>query len=183
MNGDLLNDLEKNNIVTLNKTNRFILLEFPSNFVPHYTEELFFKLRLKGITPIIAHPERNQELIENPNRLYTLVINGALTQVTASSLIGNFGKKINHFCLQLIEHNLTHIIASDAHNITTRAFHLQEAYNIIEKKIGIATITDFKENAYSVINGIQIYKKEPELIRKKGFYFFDGLVAKFSTRS
>ena len=51
--------------------------------------------------PIIVHPERNAELIERPDKLYNLVNKGALTQVTAGSLLGKFGKKIknSHYSL------------------------------------------------------------------------------------
>ncbi|WP_459501270.1 tyrosine-protein phosphatase [Bacillus sp. C1] len=169
----LLEDLEKKKIVTLNQTNRFVLIEFASNFVPHYAEKMLYKLQLKGIVPIIVHPERNMEFVKNPQKLYKLVNQGALTQTTASSLVGHFGKKIKKFSLQLIEHNLTHVIASDAHNITTRAFHLQTGYEVIEKEFGISVAFNFKENAYLVIGGKEVYRDEPEMIRhKKLFSFF-----------
>ncbi|WP_307845655.1 CpsB/CapC family capsule biosynthesis tyrosine phosphatase [Bacillus cereus] len=86
--------------------------------------------------PIIVHPERNIELVENPKKLYKLVKQGALAQTIASSLIGNFGKKIKKFSLQLIEYKLTHVIASDAHNITTRAFHFINRLRSYRKRIG-----------------------------------------------
>ena len=53
---------------------------------------LLYELRVKGMIPIIVHPERNAELIERPDKLYKLVSKGALTQVTAGSLLGKFGK-------------------------------------------------------------------------------------------
>nr|WP_307867500.1 CpsB/CapC family capsule biosynthesis tyrosine phosphatase [Bacillus cereus] len=76
------------------------------------------------------------ELVENPKKLYKLVKQGALAQTIASSLIGNFGKKIKKFSLQLIEYKLTHVIASDAHNITTRAFHFINRLRSYRKRIG-----------------------------------------------
>lgn len=130
-----------------------MLIEFASNSVPHYAEKMFYKLQLKGIVPIIVHPERNMEFVENPKKLYKLVNQGALTQTTASSLIGHFGKNIKKFSLQLIEYKLTHVIASDAHNITTRAFHLQKGYDVIEKEFGISVALNFKKNVYLSING------------------------------
>ena len=77
---------------------------------------------------MIVHPERNQEIIERSDLLYQLVKKGALTQVTAASVCGDFGKKIKNFTLQLIENNLTHFIASDAHNVTRRTFKMREAF-------------------------------------------------------
>ena len=53
--------------------------------------------------------------------------NGALSQLTAGSLTGYFGKKIKKFSEQLIEADLTHFIASDAHNVRNRTFKMVEA--------------------------------------------------------
>ncbi|SFJ63768.1 MULTISPECIES: tyrosine-protein phosphatase [unclassified Bacillus (in: firmicutes)] len=168
--GDLLADYEAGKILTLNETNKYILIEFPSNHVPRYAEQMLYELRVKGMIPIIVHPERNAELIEQPDKLYNLVNKGALTQVTAGSLLGNFGKKIKKFSLQLVEHNLTHMIASDAHNTTTRAFYLQAGYDVIENEFGTNTLIDFKENPHLLISGKSIYKEDPQQIRRKKLF-------------
>lgn len=168
--GDLLTDYEAKKIVTLNETSTYILIEFSSNHVPRYAEQMLYELRVKGLIPIIVHPERNAELIEHPDKLYNFVSKGALTQVTAGSLIGNFGKKIKKFSLQLIEHNLTHMIASDAHNITTRGFHLQAGYDVIEEEFGTSILMDFKENPYLLISGKNVYKEDPEQIHRKKLF-------------
>ncbi len=168
--GDLLEDYKSGKIVTLNETNKYIFIEFPSNHVPRYAEQLFYELRVKGMIPIIVHPERNAELIEWPDKLYNFVNKGALTQVTAGSLLGKFGKKIKKFSLQLVEHNLTHMIASDAHNTTSRGFHLAESYELLEKEFGMNVMSDLKENTYLIISGKAIYKEEPEEIRRKKLF-------------
>ncbi|EOQ19492.1 phosphotyrosine-protein phosphatase (capsular polysaccharide biosynthesis) [Bacillus cereus VDM021] len=165
--GELLEDYELGEIVTLNRTDKYILIEFPANHVPRYAEKMLYELRIKGITPIIVHPERNTEIIERPGVLYKFVNQGALTQITAGSIAGKFGKKIKKFSLQLIEHHLAHVISSDAHNTTTRSFHLQAAYEVIEKSFGSSTLYYFKENTYSLISGEIIYREEPEQVRRK----------------
>ncbi|WP_283749870.1 tyrosine-protein phosphatase [Bacillus cereus] len=172
--GDLLEDYEAGKIVTLNETNEYILIEFPSNHVPRYAEQILYELRVKGMTPIIVHPERNVELIERPDKLYNLVSKGALTQVTAGSLLGKFGKKIKKFSLQLVEHNLTHMIASDAHNTTSRGFHLAESYELIGKEFGMNVMSDLKENSHLLISGKMIYKEDPEQIRRKKLFGIFG---------
>ncbi|MBO1579760.1 tyrosine-protein phosphatase [Bacillus sp. XF8] len=165
--GELLEDYELGHTLTLNRTDKYILIEFPANHVPRYAEKMLYELRVKGITPIIVHPERNTEIIEHPDVLYKLVSQGMLTQITAGSITGKFGKKIKKFTLQLIEHHLAHVIASDAHNITTRSFHLQAAYETVEKTFGSSMCYYFKENTYALISGKMIYREEPEKIRRK----------------
>ncbi|MEH7549079.1 tyrosine-protein phosphatase [Neobacillus vireti] len=170
--GDILEDFEKDEIQTLNNS-QYIFIEFPSNHVPRYTEKLLFDLQVKGLTPIIVHPERNSELIERPELLYKLVEKGALTQVTASSVCGYFGKKIKSFSMQIIEANLTHFIASDAHNINSRSFKMMEAYDFIDGQYGTDYVYLFKENAELLVNGKNIIKEIPsQIIKRKKFIFF-----------
>lgn len=165
--GELLEDYESGYIVTLNRTDKYMLIELPANHVPRYAEKMLYELRVKGITPIIVHPERNAEIIERPEVLYKLVNQGALTQITAGSVTGKFGKKIKKFTLQLMEHHLTHVISSDAHNTTTRSFYLQDAYEVVERTFGSSILYYFKENTYSLISGKMIYREEPEKIKRK----------------
>jgi protein-tyrosine phosphatase len=169
INGDILQDYENGNLLTINDFGKYVLIELPSNHVPRYSEKLLFDLQMKEITPIIVHPERNQEIIENPDILYQLVKRGACTQITASSITGHFGKKIKKFAFDVIEANLTHFIASDAHNVTTRPFRMQEAYEMIEKELGVSTVYYFRENAELVIHGHTIYREIPQRIKKKKF--------------
>jgi protein-tyrosine phosphatase len=169
INGDILQDYENGKLLTLNDAGKYVLIELPSNHVPRYTEQILFDFQMKELTPIIVHPERNQEIIENPEILYQLVKKGACTQITASSVTGHFGKKIKKFALDLIEANLTHFIASDAHNVTTRPFRMQEAYEMIEKEFGFSTVFYFRENAELVIEGRTIYREIPQRIKKKKF--------------
>ncbi|MDM5329831.1 CpsB/CapC family capsule biosynthesis tyrosine phosphatase [Neobacillus sp. CF12] len=167
--GEMLQGFEMGEILPVNHT-PYVLVEFPSNHVPRYTEKLFYDLQTKGLIPVIVHPERNQEIIERSDLLYQLVKKGALTQVTASSISGDFGKKIKNFSLQLIEANLTHFIASDAHNITSRSFKMREALAVIGKKYGSDIVYMFEENSSLVIEGKHVFKEEPEHIKRKKLF-------------
>lgn len=166
--GEVLEDYYKEEILTLNHT-KYLFIEFPSSSVPRYAERLLYELQTEGIIPIIVHPERNKELQEKPELLYQLVKNGALTQVTASSVAGYFGKNVKKFSEQLIEHNLTHFIASDAHNTHNRSFKVVEALDMIEENFGVDYIYLFKENAELLIADNNIIKEIPERIQRKKF--------------
>ncbi|MEW4225651.1 tyrosine-protein phosphatase [Rossellomorea marisflavi] len=167
--GEMVEDYRKGDLLTLNQVSHYLFVEFPSSSVPGYAERLFYDLQNEGLTPVIVHPERNAELMETPDKLYTLVKNGAVTQVTAASLTGYFGKNIQKFSNQMIESNLTHFIASDAHNLKNRTFKMAEAMDTIEKQYGIDMIDYFTENAELLIDGKNIYKEIPERIKKKKF--------------
>ncbi|MCA1060869.1 tyrosine protein phosphatase [Rossellomorea aquimaris] len=167
--GEILEDYEKGDILPLNQVSQYLFIEFPSSSVPRYAERLLYDIQVKGLTPVIVHPERNAELIERPDKLYKLVQGGAVTQLTASSLVGYFGKNIQKFSQQMIQTNLTHFIASDAHNIHNRTFKMEEAMDYIEKKYGTDMVYYFIENAELLVDGKAIYKEIPELIKKKKF--------------
>lgn len=169
IDGDLLTNLDRGEAITL-AGSPYVFVEFPSASVPRYSEKLFYDLQQNGYIPIIVHPERNQEIIERPEMLYQFVKNGTLTQVTAASLSGDFGKKIKSFSLQLIESNLTHFVASDAHNTTIRRFRNQEAYKQISLKFGSDYEYMFKENAELLIEGKNVYKEMPERVKKKKLF-------------
>lgn len=168
INGDLLIELENDLILPLNHTT-YVFIELPSGHVPRYTEQMLFDIQLKGLTPIIVHPERNSEIIENPDVLYKLVSKGALTQITASSLTGHFGKNIKKFTLQLVESQLTHFIASDVHSLKNRPFRLGEGYGVLNKEFGLDAEYLFKENAELLVKNLTVYKMDPSRIKKKKF--------------
>ncbi|MED3964057.1 tyrosine-protein phosphatase [Niallia taxi] len=164
--GEILEDYKKGEILTLSNT-KYLFIEFPSASVPRYAERLLYDIQIEGLIPVIVHPERNKELLGNPSILYEMVKNGSLTQVTAASLGGYFGKTIKNFSIQLIEHNLTHFLASDAHNTTSRSFKLNEAYSLVEEKFGLDYYYMFNENSESLLLDDTIIKEIPEPIKRK----------------
>lgn len=168
VNGEMLEDLQKGEILSLNET-QYQFVELPSSHVPRYTLQMLFDLQLKGLTPIIVHPERNQELLERPDLLYKMVEKGALAQLTAGSICGKFGKRVKTFSHELVEANLVHFIASDAHNIYKRSFNMGQAFEVIESKYGIDMVYLFQENAQLVIEGNNVYKEVPQMVKKKKF--------------
>ncbi|UOQ50318.1 tyrosine protein phosphatase [Gracilibacillus caseinilyticus] len=167
INGDMVTDLEEGNLLPLNENSGYLFVELPSNHVPRYTTQLMFDLQLQGIKPIIVHPERNKEIMENPNILYDLVSNGTLTQLTAASIAGKFGKKIKKLSLQLIEANLTHFIASDAHNTRTRGFVMHDAHTVIKDEFGTDVLYWLMENAQYMVNGEHVIGEVPERVKKR----------------
>ncbi len=165
---DFVKDLRSDNLLTLNSNNKYILLELPFKEVPRITEQLVYDIQLAGYIPIIPHPERNMEFQENPMKLYQLVKRGALTQTTSASLLGNFGKEVQKFTFEIIEHHLVHMIATDAHHSKGhRGFQLKDGYKALENFGGLRLAEQFKENVVKVFNGNDIYVDSPVKIHRK----------------
>lgn len=168
--GEIIEDIEQNKILFVDEQKQYLLIEFPATSIPHYTERLFYELQSIGVTPIVVHPERNRAIQEHPNRLKNLVNKGALTQLTASSYIGGFGKKIQKLSTQLIGANMVHFIASDAHNVTNRTFHMREAYRKLEKEFGKERKMEFLQTAKDLINGDTVIAPTPGSFKTKRMF-------------
>ncbi|WP_414838628.1 tyrosine-protein phosphatase [Carnobacterium sp. TMP28] len=167
--GELMQDIAEGRIQFIDEDNQYLMIEFPTATVPAYTDSLFFNLQKTGVTPIIVHPERNHALLKDPDILLNLIQKGALAQVTAGSYVGTFGKKIQQFSKELIAANLVHLIASDAHNVATRSFHMKDAYQKLEKEFGKERVMNFKQVTKDLINGEQISPALPTEIKKAKF--------------
>lgn len=168
--GEFVEDFKDDEIMTLGNVSSYVFLELPSSSVPRYTDQLCFDIQMLGLTPIIVHPERNTELLENPDKLYRLIKNGAASQITAASLTGYFGKKIQKFTFDLVEANLTHFLASDAHNTKSRTFKMSEALDLVEKKYGTDLLYYFIDNAELILDGQDIYREIPEKVKRKKIF-------------
>lgn len=156
LTGELMEAIAKNDILFMDETNRYLLLELPHDGVPAYTEDMIFDLTTRGITPVIAHPERNLGIQEEPDKLYSLIKMGCLSQLTSGSYLGVFGKKVQDLTENIIKANLGFVFASDAHNFKGRRFLMKEAFEKLEDEEGLRKAQLFNYNAKNIINGDDI---------------------------
>ncbi len=150
MTDNLIELLNDDSVLTLGGGSH-ILLESPFTSLPYKVEELISRLRKIGITTILAHPERCQEVQSNPKRLEVMVESGALIQITSSSLIGHFGIKSKNCATWLATRGLIHLIASDAHSPTTRPPLIRKPLSILEEIIGREATRIIEERTHNII--------------------------------
>jgi protein-tyrosine phosphatase len=94
---------------------RYLLVEFPYRGWPSLLGPTLADLRARGIRALLAHPERNDAVQADPSRLAPAVRDGALVQITAASIAGLLGPASLRAAQHLIELNLAHVLATDAH--------------------------------------------------------------------
>lgn len=116
---------------------RYVLLEFPYFDWPLELAARVSALRREGFTAVIAHPERNSDVHEAPERLADVVRQGALVQVTAASVDGRFGRRVAQTVRNLLELGLVHMVASDAHLPDVRAIGMGS----VAKAVGDASLS------------------------------------------
>lgn len=167
INGQLLTALDEDDILFADTGNRYLMLEFPDDDVSHYTNQMIFDLQQRVITPVIVHPERNTKIMAQPELLYQLLEKGCLSQITASSYVGTFGKKVENFSRQLIEAGQGYVFASDAHNLPGRKYEMRQAFEKLSQEFGGELVEQYQNNARDIINGANVPLNETRKIKKK----------------
>ena len=143
---------------------RYVLIEFATNTIPPMIEQPFYRLQLDGWTPVIAHPERNAIFQSKPQLLGSLVRLGAKTQVTAASLIGEFGEEARDASFAWIAAGMVHVVASDSHNTRKRPPRMTAALAAVRETVGETMATAlFLDNPRAIVEGRGLpYDPEPK---------------------
>jgi protein-tyrosine phosphatase len=115
VNHDLISVFDKGRLLTLNNAGAYILLEFPSMFLINGIILMIRQLCKRGVTPVIAHPERNPMILNRPSIVADLIYNGAVMQITASSLAGDFGKPAMQAAWDMVATGQVFSLGSDMH--------------------------------------------------------------------
>ena len=151
----------------------YLLVEFSDLLIPRTTQEIFDRLISAGLTPIITHPERNALLHARLDQLQSWVENGALVQITAGSLLGNFGRTAKAVSADLMNRNLVHFVASDAHDTKYRTPVLRDACQYVAQTWGASLAeTLFTTAPQAVISGQAIELSDPRQPPKKKWFHF-----------
>ena len=114
----------------------YLLVETPYVGWPLDMADRLFELRMSGITPVLAHPERNMEVQMQPELVEPLVASGTLVQLTAGAVDGRLGGRSEKCSRTLIERGWAHLIASDAHESSVRAVGLRAAADAVGGELG-----------------------------------------------
>ncbi len=113
---------------TLAGAGRYLLVDLPSGLVPEAIRETVFRLRLAGMVPVVAHPERHP-MLRSGSLLRDLLESGVLLQVNSGSLTGEHGDEVRRRAEWLLREGLVAVVASDAHSAGHRRPDLRGAYD------------------------------------------------------
>lgn len=156
-------------LMTVGDRGKYLLLELPYQQIPMQVEDTIFQLRLLGITPLMAHPERVAYYLEDIERVAASVRLGALTQVTAGSITGRFGDKARDFARAMLSRNLLHVIASDSHDVRYRPPTLSEGMRAAAGVVGEAAARRMvEETPAAILAGRVVETGEPIAPPRRG---------------
>jgi protein-tyrosine phosphatase len=93
-----------------------VLIEFPLEQIPLGIEGALFRMVVKGVRPVLAHPERYFPLARNSRLLEPLVKVGALALLDITALVGNYGRACQRAAERMLEEGLYYGASTDLHS-------------------------------------------------------------------
>ncbi len=128
--------LDTGDVLPLCEERRYILFELPFSHVPDVTRQLCWELQLKGIFPVLAHPERNLDFERDPDLVHQFRDAGIPIQVTAMSLTGDFGYRSKKVSRRWLAEGVVDLVASDGHSARRRPPVMDKAAKLVRKLAG-----------------------------------------------
>lgn len=158
---DMIPRLASGDCLTLGDRRRHVLLELPHElYLP--LEPVLDQLAQLNLVGILSHPERNQGILNRPELIDGLVRRGCLMQVTADSLMGEFGGAPQRLAQWAVEQGYCHFLATDAHGARKRPPRMRRAFDRAVQLVGRpAAVAMCFDNPLSVAEGRSVAELPP----------------------
>lgn len=151
---ELISQIEEQACFSLAGSN-YLLIEFSPRTSEYIIRNLIYNVKLKGYTPIIAHPERTFNLEQDLEKLLELIEQDCLLQSNTGSLTGVYGSKVQKMVYELLDRRMISFISTDAHSTRRRSPKMKEAYELTKERCGEKYAQDL-----FMKNGIKVLKNE-----------------------
>ena len=122
LHNNLIASIEGAKCYGLNKSN-YLLVELPFHNQIRGLIDILYEFKVKGYTPIIAHPERYTYLQDNPDLVDKLKEEGTLFQCNYSSILGYYRKDAERLMKYMLKKHYVDYLGTDIHHIN-KAFVL-----------------------------------------------------------
>lgn len=93
----------------------FVLVEFDTLRLPPFGADQIAEVERAGWRPVLAHPERYRGLERRIDEAAAWREAGAVLQVNAGSLVGQYGPDVRRTAWRLLERGWVELVASDYH--------------------------------------------------------------------
>jgi protein-tyrosine phosphatase len=115
---------------------RYVLVEPPHHVAPAMIKAFFFELLVAGYVPILTHPERLHWIETHYAAIQNLAQSGVWMQITAGSLLNDFGRRARYWAERMLDDGIVHLLATDAHDMNHRPPKLTKGREAAAKRIG-----------------------------------------------
>lgn len=140
LTGTVTDEIEQNKLPFLGRWHKktILLLELPHSHIPPGVENVIRWLLQRNIQPVIPHPERNREILQNYAKAKWLKQQGCVFQLTAGALIGRFSEQSEKMAWKMLDDKLVSYVASDLHNLRDRPNDMLLACKAVKQHKGEA---------------------------------------------
>lgn len=151
---------------------QYMLVEMPHGLFVDL-RAIVVQLREQGIRPILAHPERQPELLHESGVIEELVRLGCLVQVSSGSLTSPRERRDQQALRRWLKRGLVHVLGSDGHSVHRRPIKMAEAYQLITRWAGTAVADRVcSTNGMAILQGLPFRAPEPPARSKSWFSRF-----------
>ena len=164
---EILKYFKNGDIGTINDS-RYILIEFPMRQFDEDVFDILYELQVRGLKPIIAHPERYSKVIQNPEYVNRFIDEDMLLQMNVGSIFGKFGNSVMRTSEILAKNNIYNFIGSDAHNTDKRTTKISEIKTVINADY----MKFINESSENVLNNKEVEFVGEKIKAKKTFFSF-----------
>ena len=107
--------IEKDKLLTFG-TENYLLFELSFFDEPPRLNEIIWKMREKGLSPVLAHVERYGYWHKDYDKIEEMINRGVKIQVNVGSIIGAYGPEVKKVAEKLIEDKVINFVGSDCHH-------------------------------------------------------------------
>jgi len=148
-------ELKENKLTTMGN-GKYMLIEFQPHQIPEGSKQELFNLKMAGVTPIIAHPERYKPVQENIGIIHQWLRAGCLIQIDAGSVLGFLGSGAEKSSHEILRGQLCQLMGSDAHDNRKRNFCLSDAIEYSKTIVDESFLDGLIKNGNKVLHGEEI---------------------------
>lgn len=160
--------LKEKRLATLMGT-RYVLVEFPMDIIERDSIDILYEIRILGLIPIVAHPERYRYIIEKPHYINRFIDEECLFQMNAGSFTGVFGKEVKKTAMTFLKSGMVNFVASDTHSDKLRKPGLEEALKVMEShEKGARAVVE--KNLEKLKNDLTISSDMEKIKEKKSIF-------------
>lgn len=160
---------KKGDLLSVADRGKHLLVEMPHGLcvdIHHLVREF----RDAGITPILAHPERQGDLLHNSEELEQLIDEGCLVQISAGSVTHPATPRDGSALKGWLRRDMVHLIGSDGHSPNRRPPMLAAAHETITSWCGSAIANRIcSTNGHAIIHGLPMKLAKPKPARRRWF--------------
>jgi protein-tyrosine phosphatase len=159
---ELVASWKKGELLSVADRGEYLLVEMPHNLVVDLRPTVR-RLCAAGVRPILAHPERCEELLHDAGRIEELIGLGCLVQVSTGSITHPPSRRDEQALKGWLKRGVVHVLGSDGHSPTRRPPRMAEAYRKVARWAG-ASVADrvASTNGTAISQGLPLHIPEPE---------------------